>query len=125
MIASTRRALSLWEYTAWLLAQMVVAGASAFVTQRLSNCVWPSDMAHFEGAPVTIEAPRIGAPVYVNVYLRMNQGVCKVSRVTPEHKQSELFWMGEGAWHSGQLSAGDSLRLDPQGHTGEYWVCFE
>jgi hypothetical protein len=125
MMGSTRRALSRWEYIAWLLALTVVAGASAFATQRLSDCVWPSDMARFEGAPVTIEAPRTGAPVYVHVFLRMDQGVCKVLRVTPEHKQSELFWMGKGSWHSGQLSAGDSLRLDPQGHTGEYWVQFE
>ena len=75
---------------------MVVAGASAFVTLRLSAPVWPSDMARFEGAPVTIEAPRTGAPVYVQLYLRMDQGQCKVSRVTPEHEQSELFWMGKG-----------------------------
>jgi hypothetical protein len=125
VIAPPRRALSWREYIAWLLALMVVAGASAFVTQRLSDSVWPSDMARFEGAAVTIEAPRIGAPVYVHVYLRMDQGVCKVSRVTPEHKQSELFWMGAGSWHGGQLSAGDSLRLDPQGNTGEYWVRFD
>jgi hypothetical protein len=125
MIASTRRALSLWEYIAWLLALMVVAGASAFVTQRLSDRVWPSDMARFEGAPVTIEAPRTTAPAYVHVYLRMDQGVCKVSRVAPEHKQSELFWMGKGSWHGTGLSAGDSLRLDPQGNKGEYWVRFE
>jgi hypothetical protein len=123
--ASTRRALSLGEYIAWLLALIAVAGATAFVTQRLSDCVWPSDMARFEGAPVTIEAPRTGSPVYVHIYLRMDQGVCKVSRVTAEHKQAELFWMGEGSWHGGQLCAGDSLRLDPQGHTGEYWVHFE
>ncbi len=107
MIASTRRALSLWEYIAWLLALMVVAGASAFVTQRLSDRVWPSDMARFEGAPVTIEAPRTTAPAYVHVYLRMDQGVCKVSRVAPEHKQSGLFWMGKGSWHGSGLSAGD------------------
>ena len=125
MMGSTRRALSLREWIAWLLVLMVVAGASAFVTQRLSDCVWPSDMVRFEGAPVTIEAPHTGAPVYVHIYLRMDQGVCRVSRVTPEHKQSELFWMGMGSWHSGQLSAGDSLRLDPQGNAGEYWVHFE
>ncbi|MGO8751964.1 MAG: hypothetical protein ACLQNE_38975 [Thermoguttaceae bacterium] len=125
MIASPPRALSWREYIAWLLATAVVATASAFVTLWYSDCVWPSDMARFEGAAVTIEAPRIGAPVYVHVYLRMDQGVCKVSRVTPEHKQSALFWMGKGSWHGGRLSAGDSLRLDPQGNQGEYWVRFE
>ena len=125
VMASPRRLFSLGEYIAWLLALMVVAGAAAFVTQRLSDSIWPSDMARFEGAPVIIEAPRSGAPVYVHVYLRMDQGVCKVSRVTPDRKQSELFRMGTGSWHSGQLSAGDSLRLDPQGQTGEYWVRFE
>lgn len=124
-IASPRRALSSWEYVAWLLALTVVSGASAFVTQLLSDRIWPSDMARFEGAPVTIEAPRTGSPVYAHVYLRMEEGVCKVSRVTPEHKQSELFWMGKGSWHGGQLSAGDSLRLDPQDNKGEYWVRFE
>jgi len=67
----------------------VIAGTSAFVTQRLSDSVWPSDMARFDGAPVTIEAPHTGSPIHVHIYLRMDQGVCKVSRVTPEHKQSE------------------------------------
>ena len=85
----------------------------------------PSDMAHFEGAPVTIEAPRIGVADLLQIYLRMDQGVCKVSRVTPEHKQSELFWMGEGLVTAATLSAGDSLRLDPQGNKGEYSVRFE
>jgi hypothetical protein len=122
-ITTMRRALSWRELVAWALALAVVAGASAFVTQRLSD--WPSNMARFEGAAVTVEAPHTGSPVYAHVYLRMNQGVCKVSRITPDHKQSELFQMGEGSWHSGQLCAGDSLELDPQGQTGEYCVHFE
>jgi hypothetical protein len=120
-----RPGLSPWERRAWFLALVVVAVASAFLTQRYSDSIWPSNMARFDGAPVTIEAPRIGAPIFVHVYLRMDQGVCKVSRVTPENKQSEMFWMGAGSWHGGQLSGGDSLRLDPQGNKGEYWVRFE
>ena len=74
---------------------------------------------------MTIEAPRIGAPVYYTIYIRMDKGVCKVSRITPEHKQSELFWMGAGFVSNGTLPPGDSLRLDPQGNKGEYWVRFE
>ena len=61
MIASPPRTLSWREYIAWLLATAVVATASAFVTLWYSDCVWPSDMARFEGEAVTIEAPRIGA----------------------------------------------------------------
>jgi hypothetical protein len=102
----------------------MIAVTVVVATRWLPDRVWFSDMAHFEGAPVTLDAPRIGAPVYVHVYLRMDQGVCRVSRVTPEQKQSEMFWMGKGSWHS-QLPPGDSLRLDPQGNTGEYWVRFE
>ena len=129
IVASTRRALSFWEYIAWLLALTVVAGASVFVTQWLSSPFWgswPSDMTQFRGAPVTIDAPRgTGSSVYVRIYLRMDQGQCKVLRVTPQHEESVLFLMGQGSWSGPGLSAGDSLRLDPQGHTGEYWVRFE
>ena len=124
MTVSTRRALSVREYSAWLLLLMVVAGASAFATVRLSAHVWPLHMAHFEGAAVTVEAPHTGAPIYYTVYLRMEHGQCKVSRVTSEHKQSELFLMGEG-FARDTLPPGDSLRLDPQGNKGEYSVRFE
>jgi len=122
---ATRRALSGWEYTAWLLALMVVAGASMFITERLSARDWPVNMARFEGAAVTVEAPRLGAPLYYTIYIRMEHGVCKVSRVTPDHKQAELFWMGKGFVSNSTLPPGDSLRLDPQGNKGEYWVRFE
>jgi uncharacterized membrane protein len=118
------RALSRRETVGWALATIIAVASVVVGTRRLPDRVWLSDMAHFEGTPVTLEAPRIGAPVRVHVYLRMDQGVCRVSRVTPEQKQSEMFWMGKGSWHS-QLPPGDSLRLDPQGNTGEYWVRFE
>lgn len=123
--ASMRRALSVWESVAWFLVLMVVAGASALVTLRLSSRAWPVNMAHFEGVPVTVEAPHLGAPIYYTIYLRMEQGVCKVSQVTPEQKPSELFWMGKGFVTNGILPPGNSLRLDPQGNKGEYWVRFE
>lgn len=67
----------------------------------------------------------MGAPIYYTIYLRMEQGACQVSRVSPEHKQSELFSMGKGFVTNGKLAPGDSLRLDPQGNKGEYWVRFE
>ena len=119
------RVLTWREIVSWKLIIIIIALTVIFTTHRLlPDRVWLSDMAHFEGAPVTLDAPPIGAPVRVHVYLRMDQGVCKVSRVTPEHEQSEMFWMGEGSWHS-QLPPGNSLRLDPQGNTGEYWVRFE
>jgi hypothetical protein len=120
------RALTRWETTGWTVALLIVAVTVAVATHRLSARIWPSDMVRFEGVPVTLDAPRgAGAPVYYHLYLRMDKGSCKVSRVTPEHKQSELFWMGKGFVSRGRLSAGDSLRLDPQGNTGEYWMHFE
>jgi len=125
LMASARHSLSRWEYGAWLLALAVVALATVFVTDRFSDRVLPADMARFEGSPVTIAAPAIGAPVRVHIYLRMDRGVCRVSRVTPDHKQSDMFWMGQGSWHGSQLSGGDWLRLDPQGNPGAYWVRFE
>lgn len=33
--------------------------------------------------------------------------------------------MGKGFVNNGTLPPGDSLRLDPQGNKGEYWVRFE
>ncbi len=125
LISSTRRALSIGEYIAWFLLLLAVAFASVFATVRFACHVWPVNMAHFDGTPVTIEAPHMGAPIYYTIYLRMDQGVCKVLRITPEHKQSELFWMGKGFVTNGTLPPGDSLRLDPQGNKGEYWVRFE
>jgi hypothetical protein len=122
---STRRALSAMEYTAWFLALIVIAGTTGFFSSQLSSNHWPSNMAHFEGTPVTIETPHIGAPIYYTIYLRMEHGVCKVAQVTPGHKPAELFWMGEGFVTNGTLPPGDSLRLDPQGNKGEYWVRFE
>jgi hypothetical protein len=119
------RVLTRWETAGWTMALVIVAMTVVFATDRLSVRAWPSDMSHFEGVPVTLDAPRIGSPVYFTVYLRMDQGVCKVSRVTSEHKESEMFWMGKGFVSNGKLSAGESLRLDPQGNTGEYWVRFE
>jgi hypothetical protein len=113
------------ETAGWSLALVIVAVTVVVATNRLSDRVWPSDMVRFEGTPVTIEAPRDASPVYYYLYLRMDKGSCKVLRVTPEGKQSELFWMGKGFVSPGRLSAGDSLRLDPQGNTGEYWVRFE
>jgi len=124
MTASTRRALSVREYIAWFVALMVVAGASAFVTAWFSARGWPAHMARFEGAPVTVESPHLGAPIYYTIYIRMDHGVCKVSRITPDHKQSDLFLMGEGFVRN-TLPPGDSLHLDPQGNTGEYSVRFE
>ncbi|MGW8256294.1 MAG: hypothetical protein ACWGMZ_02290 [Thermoguttaceae bacterium] len=120
-----RTGLSTWERRAWLIGMIVVAEASAFLALRLSCHVWPHRMARFENAPVTVEAPRIGAPVFYTIYIRMDKGVCKVSRVTPEDKQSDLFSMGKGFVNNGTLPPGDSLRLDPQGNKGEYWVRFE
>ena len=119
------RVLTWREIIGWKVLSVIIVLAALWGTHRLlPDRVWLSDMAHFQGAPVTLDAPRVGAPVHVHIYLRMEQGVCKVSRVTPDHKQSEMFWMGEGSWHS-QLPPGDSLRLDPQGNTGEYLVRFE
>lgn len=119
------RVLTWREIVGWKLVFLSLAVIVVLATHwLLPDRVWFSDMARFESVPVTIEAPRIGAPVHVHIYLRMDKGVCKVSRVTPEHKQLEMFWMGKGSWHS-QLPPGDSLRLDPQGNKGEYWVCFE
>jgi hypothetical protein len=117
--------LSLREDTLWYGAMILVALAGAFFAVWWSSYAWPFNMARFEGTPITVEAPRVGAPVYYTVYIRMEKGVCKVSRVTPEHKQSELFWMGKGFVSNGTLPPGDSLRLDPQGNKGEYWVRFE
>lgn len=125
LLLGRSRAITRWETTGWILAILLVSLAIAFATNRLSVQAWQLDMASFEGAPVTVEAPRIGAPVYYTVYIRMEKGVCKVSRVTPEHKQSELFWMGKGFVSNGTLPPGDSLRLDPQGNKGEYSVRFE
>ncbi|MGA2062576.1 MAG: hypothetical protein ABSG67_19005 [Thermoguttaceae bacterium] len=123
------RALGWWEIIGWLLALLVLVLTVAFTTLWLSSPVWgpwPWDMTRFQGAPITIDAPRgAGSPVYVHLYLRMDSGQCKVSLITPQNEESVLFWMGEGSWSSDELSAGDSLRLDPQGHTGEYWVHFE
>jgi hypothetical protein len=125
LVASTRRALSAGEYLAWILALAVFAWGSGFAALRLSADSWPAPMAQFDGAPVTVEAPHLGAPIYYTIYLRMEQGVCKVARVTPEHKRLELFSMGEGYVTRGTLPPGDSLRLDPQGNQGAYWVRFE
>ena len=103
----------------------MVAGSSAFITVRLSVHHWPVNMAHFAGAPVTIEAPHLGAPIYYTICIHMDHGECKVSDITPEHKQLELFSMGEGFVGHHILPPGDSLRLDPQGNKGEYSVRFE
>ena len=125
MTVSLRRALSVREYILWLLALTVVAGASALVTVWLSARVWPPHMAHFEGAAVTVESPHLGAPIYYTLCIRMEHGECRVSDMTPEHKQLELFSMGEGFVGHNILPPGDSLRLDPQGNKGEYSVRFE
>jgi hypothetical protein len=122
---STRWALGFWEFIIWILITAMIGGASAYVSHRLSANIWPMGMARFEGAPVTIEAPRLGAPIYFTIYLRMNQGQCKVSQVTPQDEEKELFKMGEGFVSKWTLSPGDSLRLDPQDNEGEYWVRFE
>jgi hypothetical protein len=123
--ASHKKVISIWERFAWILAMILIAIASAFITLRLSDYVWPLDMARFEGAPVTVEAPRVGAPVSYTMYLSMRQGQCKVSQVSPDGKQTDLFWMGKGFVSHSILTPGDSLRLDPQGNEGEYWVRFQ
>jgi hypothetical protein len=119
------RVLAWREIAGWKLAFVATAFLVLLGTRWFSAYIWPSDMARFDGAPVTIEAPQIGAPVYYTIYIRMDKGVCKVSRITSEHKQSELFTMGKGFVNNGTLPPGDSLRLDPQGNEGEYWVRFE
>lgn len=116
--------LSLGERLAWIVV-LVLAGVASSYYSGWAAHIWPSDMVRFEGAPVTIEAPRVGAPVYYRLYLRMDRGQCKVSRVTPDRVESELFRMGKGFVSPGRLSPGDTLRLDPQGNPGEYWVRFE
>ena len=119
------RALTRLETIAWSVAILTVAITVAVATPRLSDRIWPSDMSRFEGVPVTLDAPPgAGSPVYVHVYLRMDQGSCKVLRMTPQHEQFEFFWMGKG-FATIRLSGGDALRLDPQGNKGEYWVRFE
>ena len=123
--SSMARALSVREYIAWLLALIVVAAASVLVTLTISANIWPRHMAQFEGEAVTIEAPHIGAPVHYSIYIRMEHGTCKVSRVSPDHKEMELFSMGNGFVNNDTLRPGDSLRLDPQGNQGEYSVRFE
>ena len=55
----------------------VVAGSSAFITVRLSVHHWPVNMAHFAGAPVTIEAPHLGVPIYYTICIHMDHGECK------------------------------------------------
>jgi hypothetical protein len=117
--------VSLRERIAWILAMILIACASGFITLRLSDYVWPWEMAHFEGAPVTVEAPRAGAPVSYTMYLSMGQGQCKVSQVAPDGKETDLFWMGEGFVSHTTLTPSYSLRLDPQGNEGEYWVRFQ
>jgi hypothetical protein len=124
-VTASRWALSVQELVAWFLTLIVVAAASAFLTAWLSVRPWPVNMAHFAGAPVTIEAPHLGAPIYYTLYIRMDHGECKVYERTPDHKQSDLFSMGEGFVGRNILPPGDSLRLDPQGNTGEYSVRFE
>ena len=119
------RALSVREYIAWFLILMVAAGTSAFMTLQLPGRSWPDKMAHFEGAPVIVEAPRIGAPVFYAIYVRMEHGTCKVSRVTADHKEIWLFTIGKGSVTNDTIPPGDSLRLDPQGNAGEYAVRFE
>lgn len=116
--------LPLGERLAWIFVLVLVGVASSYYSVWAAD-IWPSDMMEFEGAPVTIEAPRVGAPVYYRLYLRMDRGLCKVSRVASGHQESELFRMGKGSVSPGRLSPGDALRLDPQGNPGEYWVRFE
>jgi hypothetical protein len=79
----------------------------------------------FQGTPVAITPPQQSTgPVYLHLRLRMDDGVCKVSRGTGDGGYHELFTMGEGTW-SQKLSPGEAIQLDPQGHGGEYSVRFE
>ena len=79
----------------------------------------------FNRTPVTITPPQESAgPVYLHLRLRMDDGVCKVSRRTAYGGYHELITMGEGTW-SQKLSPGEAIQLDPQGHGGEYSVWFD
>lgn len=122
---STRWSLSVQEWIAWLVLLAVVASASQFMATWLSARQWPANMATFAGMPVTVEAPRLGSPIYYTIHINMEHGDCKVSGVTPERKQTELFSMGKGFVRHGFLPPGDALRLDPQGNKGTYSVRFE
>jgi hypothetical protein len=79
----------------------------------------------FHGTAVTIMPPQPSTrPVYLHLRIRMDDGACKVSRRTEDGAYHELFTMGEGTWGQ-KLSPGDAIRLDPQGHGGEYSVHFD
>jgi hypothetical protein len=74
----------------------------------------------FAGSLVTITVPQSAAqPVALDLHIKMDKGVCKVSRRTPDKPAQQLFTMGEGT-SSQRLNPGDTIMLDPQGNDGEY-----
>ena len=53
----------------------------------------------FAGSLVTITVPQSAAqPVFLDLHLKMDKGVCKVSRRTPDKPAQQLLTMGEGTW---------------------------
>ncbi|MGD0654996.1 MAG: YhfC family glutamic-type intramembrane protease [Thermoguttaceae bacterium] len=99
---------------------LVALAAIALVSQSLAEPPDSPAPAQFSGLPVTITAPRDSSRS-IFLRLRMEEGQCKVSRETPDGRHVDLFAMGEGTW-SGKLTLGETIRLDPQGHRGEYYV---
>jgi hypothetical protein len=97
----------------------VLAGASDQSPATASEASAPT---RFAGSPVSIGLPEGDTKaVLADARLRMDSGVCKVSRVSPDGRSIELFTMGQGTFQQ-TLSRGETLRLDPQGHAGEYSV---
>ncbi len=101
----------------------VALAALVFASQSLAEPPDSPKPAQFAGSPVTITVPRDGSRS-IFLRLRMEEGQCNVSRESPNGQRVDLFTMGEGTWDS-TLSPGDTIRLDPQGHRGEYYVRLE
>jgi hypothetical protein len=108
------------QSTTMLLMLLVVGSTSAGQLRAESP-----EPTRFHGTPVTITPPQPNTgPVFLHLRLRMNEGVCKVSRRTGDSGFHELFTMGDGTWGQ-KLSPGEAIQLDPQGHGGEYSVRFD
>jgi hypothetical protein len=105
----------------WLWLGPILVG---FINPSQARAESPP-MMRLEGTPVTIRPPQQSREsVYLRVWLRMDDGVCKVARGTEQGGFRELFTMGEGTFTQ-ELSPGETIQVDPQGHRGAYTVQFE